>query len=100
MSKPDGLSDGIVLADNETTTQGIVGFNDPGGKGKSSVYTVGLANDTVDVEYRPNENRSWATVLTLDTNSPEFQTLDTTPEGEYRLNRNGNNTDTITVALI
>jgi hypothetical protein len=100
MSSPDGFQDGFVLADNETSTQGIVGYNDPGGRDMSSVYVVGLSSDTVNVEYRPNENRPWANIVELKSDSPEFQTLHNMPEGEYRLNRNGNNSDTITVALI
>lgn len=99
MSKPNGLSDGLILADYETGTQGVVGHGDPGGKDMSTVYAVGLSADTVNVEYRPNENRSWAKVVELKSDSPEFQTLHNMPEGEYRLKRSGNS-DTITVALL
>lgn len=100
MANPDGLSDGIVLADSQTDTQGIVDYGDPGGDDKKMVYAIGLSNDTVNVEYRPNENATWANVVQLSGSSAEVQTLHRVPEGQYRLNRNGNNADTITVALL
>jgi len=97
MSSP--LSDGIVLADKQTDTKGIVKNDDPGGRDIASVYKSGLVNDTVVIEYRPDKDHGWAQVVDLASGSSDMQTLHNMPEGEYRLNRNGNQ-DTITVALI
>lgn len=93
------LSDGIVLADKQTDTKGVTKYDDLGGKDVATVYKTGLVNDSVTIEYRPDQNHAWAKVVELVAGSSDIQTLHNMPEGEYRLNRSGN-TDQITVALI
>jgi len=93
----DGFADATILLDYSTEDPDPVDVKDPYAADQRWVYATGISSDSFDIEYRPNTDRSWVTVISGV--SSGVQTMQRRPEGQYRVTRSGN-TDQATIAFI
>jgi hypothetical protein len=93
----DGFEDATILLDYSTEDPDPASVKDPYAADQCWVYATGISADTFDIEYKPNSDRSWVTVVEDVSNG--VQTMRRRPEGIYRVTRSGN-TDQATIALI